>query len=241
MLNSHVNHALSVLIKGVQAEGEIDEGELDDIVCIPASISFLPLHVANNAFLQVARAKEHHEQEYAEMVRQGKVIKAAKVREVFYIHVPPYTLKNFTLVQKGARGKAAAPDPESDDSMMMDVEGGGGGGGDDDDDDNDFEDRAPPARGKGRAAAAGRSTATKQTTARAATAARGKKKVAAKDNYDDDDDDDEVEVMPPPKKRATVVAGRGRAGSAAPARKTPAATGRGKKKVIVRNQFLSCL
>ncbi|KAH7925347.1 DNA repair exonuclease [Leucogyrophana mollusca] len=54
-IQSHVSTALRALMKGVQANGEVDEGELDDVL---------------------VKLKEQHDQEYAEKIKSGKSAKA---------------------------------------------------------------------------------------------------------------------------------------------------------------------
>ncbi|TFK75611.1 DNA repair exonuclease [Pluteus cervinus] len=193
-IDSHVTSSLNELISGVQAEEEFNEDELDEIV---------------------AKAKDDHEKEYAEMVKQGKAAKASK---------------------KKGKEKATAG-AESDDSMLMDVDGGGGGSDYEIDDD---EPAPPPKKRATTTRTTTKATTTKKAPAKApakkatTTTGRGRGKKAAipvdsdsgeafEEVPDDDEEEDEEEVPKPVKRtnRAAILSQP--APKKAPAkRKTPA-------------------
>ncbi|KAF9224725.1 DNA repair exonuclease [Gyrodon lividus] len=69
-IQSHVSSALRALMRGVQANGELDEGDLDDVL---------------------SKVREKHDQEYEEQARAGKTAKAKVHPHSPSILSPPLT------------------------------------------------------------------------------------------------------------------------------------------------------
>jgi double-strand break repair protein MRE11 len=68
MFNRHVSKALKALVKGVQANEEVDEEELEDMVWCLIVQNLECLIV----FLQLVKAKEQQEKEYMEKAKADK-------------------------------------------------------------------------------------------------------------------------------------------------------------------------
>ncbi|KAF8839702.1 DNA repair exonuclease [Paxillus ammoniavirescens] len=176
-IQSHVSSALRALMKGVQANGDLDEGDLDDVV---------------------SKVRERHDQEYAEQARAGKTTKTKgkgkaraddsdgasadsmmmdvdAVDSAFESDEPPPPKKKAAAPKKTAAAKAPAKKApakgrgkkpvvsESEEVIELD-----------EDDDDDDEPAPPPTKRTNRAAVLSQSTTVKKAPAKKATTSRAK-------------------------------------------------------------------
>ncbi|KAJ8585255.1 DNA repair exonuclease [Rhizopogon salebrosus TDB-379] len=166
-IQTHVSNALRALMKGVQANGEVDEDDLDDVLI---------------------KLKEQQNQEYIENVKTGKTVKG-KGKEMasaqadsdadsmlmdvdnidggsdFEEPAPPPTKKKAAPAKKAApvkkgRGKKAVA---SESEEVIELDG-----------DDDEEDEAPPKATKKTSRAAVLSQPTKKAPAKKTAATKGK-------------------------------------------------------------------